>query len=85
MNTRNPRDETCLTSEELQELQATWSAMQSALRPIDEMLQADAEIDAGRLHDAFLALADVFDDVERTVMRAQQVRLLKVQDRLKAD
>jgi len=80
MDARNPRDERYLTSEELQDIQATWTTMQAALRPVDEMIRAGGDVDCAGLHDAFVALADVFDDVERIVMRAQQIRLLRAQD-----
>lgn len=74
---KNPRDERCLTDEELRELETTWTALQAALRPIDEMIDRGDEVDCSELHDRFVHLADVFDDVERVVMRAQQIRLLR--------
>ncbi len=78
---KNPRDERCLTDDELRELKTTWTALKTALRPIDEMIDSGDEVDSSKLHDAFVRLADVFDDVERVVMRAQQIRLLRPLER----
>ncbi len=78
---KNPRDERCLTDDELRELETTWTALKTGLRPIDEMIDRGDELDCSELHDAFVRLADVFDDVERVVMRAQQIRLLRPQER----
>jgi len=78
---KNPRDERCLTDEELRELKTNWTAMKGQLQPIDEMIDRGEEVDCSDLHDAFVRLADVFDDVERVVMRAQQIRLLRPLER----
>ncbi len=77
MDDMNPSEERCLTPEERRELEGSWRAFQMELQPFGEMVEHAAEVDCDELHDAFLRLADVFDEVERVVMRAQQIRLLR--------
>ena len=86
MDDTNPSGERCLTSDERRELEANWRAFQAELQPFGEMVEHAAEVDCDELHDAFLRVADVFDEVERVVMRAQQIRLLRpTQDRQTRD
>ena len=76
MDEINPGGEQCLTAEERRELQAAWREFQAELEPFGAMVARAEMIDCADLHDAFLRLVDVFEEVERAVMRARQIRLL---------
>ncbi len=77
MNETAPGSEKCLTTEESQELQAAWSGLQAALRPLGELVQRATDIDCDELHDTFLNVSDDFDKVEHLIMRAKQIRLIR--------
>ena len=76
MTEMNPTGEKCLTEEERRELQTAWQAYDAAQQPFQKMVAHVDGVDCDELHDAFLHLADLFEEVERAIMRAQQVRLL---------
>ena len=76
MDNLNPSDEICLTPEERRELQAAWRDFEAALQPLSEMIRQAEEVNCDDLHSAFLRATDVYDEVERAIMRAKQVRLL---------
>lgn len=67
---------TCLSTDEHAEALAAWRSLQAALGPLDAMLDQGEAIDCNDLQRAFLRAATAFDAFERTIMRAQQFRLL---------
>ena len=85
MDQPDPREETCLTPEERQEVDAAWQTLQTALQPVGAMIDQGDLIDCDDLHTAFLLLADTFERLERAVMRPQQIRLHHAQNRHSAD
>ena len=75
MDELDPLYERCLTPDERRELEQTWRDLQTEMQSFGKLVEQADEIDCDQLHDAFLRLADVFDEVERVVMRAKQFRL----------
>lgn len=76
MDHTNPSIKRCLTPDERDEIQASWRGLQAKLQPVGALVEQADLVDCDELHTAFGQLAGVFDDFERAVMRAQQVRLL---------
>lgn len=72
-----PGSDNCLTADEKRELQAAWSSMERVLQPLDELVKRAGEVDCDALHTAFLNLSNAFDCVERLIMSAKQVRLMR--------
>ncbi len=75
MDTNEART-TCLSTDEHTATLAAWRSLQAALRPLDTMLEQGEAIDCNDLQNAFLQAATAFEAFERTIMRAQQFRLL---------
>jgi hypothetical protein len=71
-----PGNEPCLTEDELQELTAAWTATQPHLEALGNLIARGLDVDCDELHEVFLALADAFEQVERLVMRAKQLRTI---------
>ena len=71
-----PSTNMCLTTAERRELQQAWTRMLAALQPLGDLVDHADEVDCNMLHQAFLKLADEFENVEHLVMRAKQIRLL---------
>jgi hypothetical protein len=76
MDNTYPANETCLTEDERREVTGAWRNLRSTLQPIDALIEQTDQVDCQELHAAFLRVATAFETFERTIMRAQQIRLL---------
>ncbi|GAC1644556.1 MAG: hypothetical protein NVS4B8_15330 [Herpetosiphon sp.] len=67
---------TCLSEEESRELTQSWRTLQAKLTPLATLIEQGVSADCNALHTAFESLAPAYDEFERTVKRAQQLRLV---------
>ncbi len=77
MNAADLGNEKCLSPDERREVAAAWQAMQPALQSMDELIEQAEMVNCQELYEAFQRLTATFDAFERTIMRAQQLRLLQ--------
>ncbi len=76
MNADELANEKCLNADERREVAAAWQAMQSTLQSMDQLIAQTDMVDCQELYETFQRLTVTFDAFERTIMRAQQLRLL---------